>query len=291
MKPVLLLGPDHDACLSSFAEYARALHCPCAYMTDFTDIRFAIKDETDVRPHSKSQVILKVPSLGDEEWNSSGILIRTPHSILPAVKSDEDQFKMMEYFAALWSLCAMHTGTVINRPGVLEWNYERLFKDRLLAGEFVGEFRLSQVDDLLPVWNAARSETSCREIHTESAISFRRAIFAGIEEMRSLNQAQHDHYRSIIAESSRYIIHICVGDWHTTVLNEYDYPTDSENHLNYVKHIARVAASCGILFFAIVLTLVEDTPKIVRIDTNPQFAWYAGAVEEVNRHLFEVLQR
>jgi hypothetical protein len=284
MKPIVLVGPiDAEPALVGFAEYLGSSAIPYLICSELTDLRFGVSIEADGR----AQARLHLPEFGTLTGDQVGVFIRNPSSFLLSGRSRDARFIAKEYHSSLWALCAL-LPNVINRPQRWAWLYDRELKYLMHATDSPPEQWTTDLAELRRCWELQGTA----ELHVEDLITFERKICSRLQDLTTWKRGRSKvQLRALFMPSSKYIVHIGVGDWHTTVLNEADHDTGSPEHMAILKDISRIVGQQGIRFFAVVLVVNEDRLCLVRILPEPPFAWYIKQADAVHEQLLWELQR
>src|SRR5690606_14512988 len=155
-------------------------------------------------------------------WDACSVLVRSQRSLVAKDEKQAVSFSAQEYFAALWSFCALHRGVVVNRPGMTEWHYEPLLRKELHKSHALPEIKAGNIDKA-PAAITAAFQSEHMQLHAEHVLTNRKAILSNMEAFETWRQQeQASQYRVMFAESSKYLIQIIAGDWMATAHNELD---------------------------------------------------------------------
>ena len=280
----MLIGPAAtEPALVGFAGYLQSCAIPYLICSDLAHLGFGISMERD----GSRQTRMHLPGFGIFSGEEVGVFVRNPSSFLQRGRSRQARFIAKEYYSSLWTLCAL-LPRVINRPGRWAWLYDRELKYLLPDTKFLPEYWTTDFAELPNFWE--RSETP--EMHIEDLLTFRRTICSQQDDLTSWKRRRSAvQLRALVAPSSEYIIHICVGNWHITILNEPGYEVDSPQHLSYLSCVSEVVRQQGIRFFAVVFVVDKGQLFLTRIQPEPPFAWYREQANDVHEQLFQELRR
>ncbi|PFB88610.1 hypothetical protein [Bacillus thuringiensis] len=280
MKHILIIGPKSDSTLRSFEDHLKSLNYSHDFINDPSKIRLGIESNTD----GTMEVRLKLNNAYVFGKDIS-IMIRYPYGILPTTKNKEDYFIANEYYATIWTLCAAVPNNIVNRPYKLGWQYEQFFK-RIQNETYVPEYFSSASKNLLKLFE----ESEYKEIHIQDLLSRDQFILTKNDLVKRNNNFNNkNQYRALFSSTSKYIIHLFVGNWRTTLLNEFDFDVKSNQHIDFLNRLHKSITDYGVMFFAVVLTVFEGEVQIVRIETNPPLEWYFNIAVTVNDKLLELL--
>jgi hypothetical protein len=284
MKPIVLVGPsDTEPALVSFAEYLGSSAIPYWICSELTELRFGVSIEAN----GHVQARLHLPEFGTLSGDQVTVFIRNPSSFLVSGRGRDARFIAKEYHSSLWALCAL-LPSVINRPQRSAWLYDRELKHLVPALNSPPEHWTTDLADLLRSWDLQGTA----EMHVEDLVTFERKVCSRRQDLATWRRGRSKvQLRALFMPSSKYIVHIGVGDWHTTVLNEAGHDTGSPEHIAILKDISRMVSRQGIRFFAVVLVVNEDRLSLVRILPEPPFAWYLKQADAVHEQLLWELQR
>ncbi|MFD7276009.1 hypothetical protein ACFV80_02940 [Streptomyces sp. NPDC059862] len=277
---ILLLGADpHDAAIAAFAEYLTTHAIPHVVQCDLGRLGFGL----DLEGSGRTRARLHVPGHGTLHGEEVAVFVRRPRAFAQTGGNSADaRFAAREYYAALWSLCAS-LPKVINQPGPQAWPDDCEVRRSLERSVTLPEYWTTDPGRLLERWGASASP----EVHVEDLLTRECRIVTDSSDLRSGRlDPTSTHLRAVFAPSSRYVVHVCVGQRSFTVLNESGVDVDAEPHRTLLRDLADALRRRGIRFFAVAL-VTDDRQRLAvsRILPDPPFAWYREHADAVHERL------
>lgn len=283
MRPILLIGPREDSVLLHFANYARANNCNVYHCSDLSDIQFSIWMDSELGGN-----VQFFPSNNESSISQFSLFLHCAYELFPAVLESDRSFQMNEKFASLWSLCAINQFPVINRPGLLDWQFDKVWGKTSIKAHNIPNLHVSNSKGVVTAWNL---RSSGKEVHIENRITSSRAMFTEGESLKQwLKEHVSGQYRMIFPTNSDYIVHLIIGNWTTLLLNETEYNPDLPDNKALLSEIHRELTKYGVSFYVVISTFVDGKLKILRIETDPPFEWYKDVEESVHFNLLQLLQ-
>lgn len=283
MRPILLIGPREDPVLFHFKNYAKTNNITVYHWSDLSDMQFSMGMDMELGGN-----VQFAPSINDVPLREFSIFLHRAYELFPYVHNQDERFRINEFFAALWSLCALNPQPVINRPGLLEWQFDKILRKTSLRLHRVANLYLSNSSEVLSAWE---KQAPGRELHIENRLTGSRVIFSNKEPLEDwLSEQQSSHFRMVFPTNSDYMIYLVVGDWDTVLLNETDGSPDAPECKALLREIQDNLATHDISFYAVILTYIEGSLKILQIETDPPFEWYKDIQEDVHFYLSQHLQ-
>ncbi|MGV9286736.1 hypothetical protein [Streptomyces sp. NPDC003719] len=281
----LLLGADpRDAAMAGFADYLASRSIPHMVCSDLGQLGFGVYLDACGR----TAVRLHVPGHGTVRGDEVAVFVRNPWMFALAKEDSADaRFAGNEYYAALWAVCAL-LPKVINRPGPQAWQYDREVRRSLERSSLLPEYWTTDPGRLLDRRDACASP----EVHVEDLLTHECRIIEDPGDLGGRLNPGASHLRAVCAPSSRYVVHVCVGQRSFTVLNEPDVDVDEERHRTLLRDLTDTLSRRGIRFFAVALvTDYQQRPMVSRILTDPPFSWYRAHADAVHEQLCAELAR
>jgi hypothetical protein len=277
---ILLLSPrTDDPVLRAFASYLDAHGIAHEYCSDLATLRFGVSLDRD----GATRIWLRLPRTGEVAGKDLGVVVRSPWK-WQATSDRTNRFVATEYYASLWTVCAL-LPRVVNRPGQRAWLHERELRYSMLDSVFLPEYWTTEVSDLAAEWKS----NGFAQAHVEDLLSNERGVFTTPEQLIGWRSGP-TQLRALFAPASKYLIQVCVGSEAATVLNEPRYDVDCPAYRALLAWIVERLAVHGIYFFALAMVVGEDNQvRLARIITEPPWSWYAAYADEVHGNLYALL--
>ncbi len=274
-NPILLLGPDDDAALHAFANYLRTKEVRFQWAQSLKLLKWnlTLRESLTGRMYCPD---------GSEAYS---MVVRNLEHLIPWAGSpsdDDSRFIAQELLATIWTALFSSRHSVINRPLASTWRIQLELQRRIPSELRVPERWVTEAPRLLCLL-----EARVGQVHVEDLPSGNRFVLeegAGLSDIVGAGP-----FRAILTDGSRYRVDVVVDDEVFCCRDDYGSNPNNERYLVAREIMCSRARHLGVRFYAIAWTWIGDSPRVVRIDPNPPFDWFASRSDEVFEALHSAL--